>query len=284
MDIYWIQDKEKKGPLPEVEVLSLLESGLIPETVKAWHAGCEEWMLIRELPALKDFLFFTDKQVREEQESEASGSQEIPTNESDPDLEHEDATEEETAEAVLVIPYPYVRFLARMADALMHLTFYLALLRMFGMGFNPDLLPGSYEALLYICLPMILIESCWLSTLGTTPGKALLGVSVRDYMGMKLRPGQAFRRSLFVMVLGMGCFVPGLIMIALFFSWWWVRRFGFTPWDRRMGTTDVLNEPLSFRKLALVLVLIVLCLPMIYFLILPWIPDLEAYMEASSKM
>lgn len=31
MDIYWIQDHEKKGPLPEVEVISMLEAGLIPE-------------------------------------------------------------------------------------------------------------------------------------------------------------------------------------------------------------------------------------------------------------
>ena len=31
MDIYWIQDHERKGPLPEVEVISMLEAGLISE-------------------------------------------------------------------------------------------------------------------------------------------------------------------------------------------------------------------------------------------------------------
>lgn len=40
MDIYWIQDHERKGPLPEVEVISMLEAGLIPENARAWHAGC----------------------------------------------------------------------------------------------------------------------------------------------------------------------------------------------------------------------------------------------------
>ena len=52
MDIYWIQDHEKKGPLPEVEVISMLEAGLIPENARAWHAGCPEWVCIRDLPAL----------------------------------------------------------------------------------------------------------------------------------------------------------------------------------------------------------------------------------------
>lgn len=53
MDIYWIQDHEQKGPLPEVEVISMLEAGLIPENARAWHAGCPEWVCIRDLPALK---------------------------------------------------------------------------------------------------------------------------------------------------------------------------------------------------------------------------------------
>ena len=52
MDIYWIRDHEQKGPLPEVEVISMLEAGLIPENARAWHAGCPEWVCIRDLPAL----------------------------------------------------------------------------------------------------------------------------------------------------------------------------------------------------------------------------------------
>ena len=53
------------------------------------------------------------------------------------------------------------------------------------------------------------------------------------------------------MVLGLGCFAPSLMLLALFFSWWWVRRFGFTPWDRKLGTTDVLLPPRALRSSAL---------------------------------
>ena len=64
MDIYWIQDHEKKGPLPEVEVISMLEAGLIPETARAWHAGCDEWVQIRELPVMKEMFDRKDEEKR----------------------------------------------------------------------------------------------------------------------------------------------------------------------------------------------------------------------------
>ena len=182
MDIYWIQGHEQKGPLPEVEVISMLEAGLIPENARAWHAGCPEWVCIRDLPALKGAGAVSrgegERRNREEEGLENAGEEQAP-------------------------------------------ALYLSVLRVSGLAFNPGFLPGSYEALLYLCLPMVLVETAFLGTLGTTPGKAMLGVSVRDYRGRRLSFPMAFRRSLFVMVLGLGCFAPSLMLLALFFSWWW---------------------------------------------------------------
>lgn len=288
MDIYWIQDHEKKGPLPEVEVISMLEAGLIPENVRAWHAGCAEWVRIHDLPVLKEmFAIRKEKEERRKAEEEAPEGEAAELSVADPVEAGTVPEEAETAEdegVVLVVPYPYVRFLGRMADVLMHMTLYLAVLRILGVAFTPDFLPGSYEALLYLCLPMVLIEAAFVGTLGTTPGKAMLGVSVRDYQGNRLSFSTAFRRSLFVMVLGLGCFAPSLMALALFFSWWWVRRFGFTPWDRKLGTTDVLNESLTLRKVVMTLVLIILCLQIMYVLLIPWLPEIEASMAASGQM
>lgn len=283
MNIYWIQDHEKKGPLPEVEVISLLEAGLIPENARAWHAGCAEWMRIHDLPALKEML-----PAGKGDEERRHGGKEMPEDEAAVPVAADGLPEEEETAAEegapLVVPYPYVRFLGRMADVMIFMTLYLAVLRIGGLAFSPDFLPGSYEALLYLCLPMVLVETALLGTLGATPGKAMLGVSVRDYRGKRLSFSTAFRRSLFVMVLGLGCFAPSLMLLALFFSWWWVRRFGFTPWDRKLGTTDVLNAPLTLRKVVMTLVLIILCLQIMYVLLIPWLPEMEAYMAASGQM
>lgn len=285
MDIYWIQDHEKKGPLPEVEVISMLEAGLIPENARAWHAGCAEWVRIHDLPVLKEMFAIREEELRKpgkdvpENDAEISAAEPV-----DGESVTEEAEKKPEEDMVLVVPYPYVRFLGRMADVMMHMTLYLAVLRLLGLGFSPDFLPGSYEALLYLCLPLVLIEAAFVATLGTTPGKAMLGISVRDYLGRRLSFSTAFRRSLFVMVLGLGCFAPSLMLLALFFSWWWVRRFGFTPWDRKLGTTDVLNDSLTLRKVVMTLVLIILCLQIMYMLLIPWLPEMEEYISASGQM
>ena len=288
MDIYWIQDHERKGPLPEVEVISMLEAGLIPENARAWHAGCPEWVCIRDLPALKGAGAVSreegERRNGREERLENAGGEDVPALSADADCLPEEGGEAAEEGVPLVVPYAYVRFLGRMADVMMHMTLYLAVLRVSGAAFNPGFLPGSYEALLYLCLPMVLMETAFLGTLGTTPGKAMLGVSVRDYRGRRLFFPTAFRRSLFVMVLGLGCFAPSLMLLALFFSWWWVRRFGFTPWDRKLGTTDVLNGPLTPRKVVMTLALVILCLQLIYVLLIPWLPEMEAYAAASGQM
>ena len=288
MDIYWIQGHEQKGPLPEVEVISMLEAGLIPENARAWHAGCPEWVCIRDLPALKGAGAVSrgegERRNREEEGLENAGEEQSPALAADADCPQEEGGTASEEGAPLVVPYAYVRFLGRMADIMMHMTLYLSVLRVSGLAFNPGFLPGSYEALLYLCLPMVLVETAFLGTLGTTPGKAMLGVSVREYRGRRLFFPTAFRRSLFVMVLGLGCFAPSLMLLALFFSWWWVRRFGFTPWDRKLGTKDVLNSPLTPRKVVMTLALVILCLQLIYVLLIPWLPEMEAYAAASGQM
>ena len=154
MDIYWIQDHEQKGPLPEVEVISMLEAGLIPENARAWHAGCPEWVCIRDLPALKGAGAVSrgegERRNREEEGLENAGEEQAPALAADADCPPEEGGTASEEGAPLVVPYAYVRFLGRMADIMMHMTLYLSVLRVSGLAFNPGFLPGSYEALLYL--------------------------------------------------------------------------------------------------------------------------------------
>lgn len=47
---------------------------------------------------------------------------------------------------------------------------------------------------------------------------------------------------------------------------------------------DVLNGSLTLRKVVMTLVLIILCLQLIYVLLIPWLPEMEAYAAASGQM
>ncbi|QAA54247.1 hypothetical protein C1O51_01175 [Akkermansia muciniphila] len=94
MDIYWIQGHEQKGPLPEVEVISMLEAGLIPENARAWHAGCPEWVCIRDLPALKGAGAVSrgegERRNREEEGLENAGEEQAPALAADADCPQEE--------------------------------------------------------------------------------------------------------------------------------------------------------------------------------------------------
>ena len=137
MDIYWIQGHEQKGPLPEVEVISMLEAGLIPENARAWHAGCPEWVCIRDLPALKGAGAVSrgegERRNREEEGLENAGEEQAPALAADADCPQEEGGTASEEGAPLVVPYAYVRFLGRMADIMMHMTLYLSVLRVSGL-------------------------------------------------------------------------------------------------------------------------------------------------------
>lgn len=58
-------------------------------------------------------------------------------------------------------------------------------------------------------LPMLLLEPLMLSRWGTTPGKAVFGIRVRDGEGRKLPLKQAWERTVTVFARGMGFGIPG---------------------------------------------------------------------------
>ncbi len=60
--------------------------------------------------------------------------------------------------------------------------------------------------------------------------------------------------------------------------------FRFYSLGQELGTTDVLNGSLTLRKVVMTLVLIILCLQLIYVLLIPWLPEMEAYAAASGQM
>ena len=94
---------------------------------------------------------------------------------------------------------------------------------------------GSIVGLSVVFLVGGLLEAFLLSVWGATPGKALMGVSVRDDHGRKLSFVTAFKRWCLVLVFGRALDFPVFAFIASWVSFARFKRMGSTPWDDDLG-------------------------------------------------
>ncbi len=129
---------------------------------------------------------------------------------------------------------PFRRYFARMLDyALCNLVWIviLALLRV-----NPAA-DGAWEVVLNILgtavslLLMLLTEPVFLSKLGTTPGKALLGLRLTRSDGSRLGYHEAARRTANVIISGMGLDLPVVGIITNILAYRRCRNEWGQPWE-----------------------------------------------------
>lgn len=263
MDIYWIADKKKCGPATVPDVLSLVQMGeLTPET-RGWHAGCGQWMPLRELPALADFL-------QEKQEEEAL-----------PEVPGETGTPSPGVPegAVRVyLPSPAVRLLARLVDMALYLALVYGVIFVRQIPFEAMLLPSS--PLLWIAF--VALEAGLVSSLGTTPGKALLGIQVRRVNSGPMTLGCALSRASMVFVCGMGMMVSLLPLFMMGYSWWILRSRGISLWDARCATLPLMLKPASVARQILAVCVVFACFHLSSLCLQPWLPGMIEAVERES--
>ena len=85
--------------------------------------------------------------------------------------------------------------------------------------------------LVWQMLPWFAIEALLIHLWGTTPGKALLGVKVRQADGRPLAIGPSVWRALRVWTLGVGLGMPLMVILCQGLSFWVTRRVGRPLWD-----------------------------------------------------
>jgi hypothetical protein len=105
----------------------------------------------------------------------------------------------------------------------------------------------------FIPLPFVLyipIEAVCLMTWGTTLGKWLLKINIRQGRKLSLDPQVALRRSFNVWFRGIGMGISYISVICLFVSYYRLSTFGQTSWDREEYIT-VSCETLPSYRLAI---------------------------------
>ncbi len=156
---------------------------------------------------------------------------------------------------------PWVRCLARYFDILLF-SFVIETFLII----NPGVIDGINNRLLIMLVLFfwMIIESLLLSTLGTTPGKFLFKISVRDKNYNKLRLPIAFARSAGVFVAGLGIGFPPATLIMLIISRHDLKKNKITKWDSK-GKFEVLHGKIGgIRTLIAITIFTLLFILIIY--------------------
>jgi|LSQX01.1.fsa_nt_gb tetratricopeptide (TPR) repeat protein/uncharacterized RDD family membrane protein YckC len=125
---------------------------------------------------------------------------------------------------------PWPRFWARLLDYMLFIT---GVSYGYSIATGITTVPGNSLWLNLAAIALwVPVETVLLCSLGTTPGKWLLNISIRDEYGKKLVPVKAFKRSLLVWLCGTWAGIPVLSVIGLVNSYTRLRK-GITIWDSK---------------------------------------------------
>lgn len=279
MDIYWIENKQKHGPITVPDIIARIQMGeLNPETTMGWHKGCEKWVPLKELPALADFLNEMKDKSKAADPVSAEEQDEIGSMLGN----REDRVPHAPAPAVpgIVLSPPSIarRMLARFTDYALYATMTMGLLYLLKVPYNEFLLFSQPS----FWLPAILIETMLLSNNGTTPGKWLMGITVKSLMdGNPPSTRYALSRSFGVFILGMGCFIPLLSIIMMIIAANMARKGALTLWDNRARTIP-LAIPGKRPAVFLCIFIIFASIQIVSYCMTPWLPDMLAQLSEAS--
>ncbi len=154
-------------------------------------------------------------------------------------------------QGALSIARPWVRFFARHID----IYIFSLIVGMFIGIFQASLLASDIVISMFSLLLWILVEAALLSTWGTTFGKWLLRVSIKDNEGKKLTFSAALKRSFLVYFKGLGMGLPVVSLCTLITAHTELTRKGITTWDRD-NHFQIIHQKISvFRTIVAVLLL-----------------------------
>lgn len=285
MDIYWIENGKRKGPVTVPDIISLVQMGELTPDTKGWHAGCAGWMPLRELPALVDFLGHLEsrsKADKKEEPTPAEQAQPLPAGL--PPIRPTNIPQGETDATAprIVEVFPATasaRLMARLVDAALYAAAALGVAYTLGLEYNNYYTPGAPV----FWLPMVVLEALFLSRIGTTPGKWLMGIRIASLLGTpRINFGRALLRSALVFFLGTGLMMFPVGLVMMLFSYWSLRSRGICLWDARATTLPVQPAKSGAGRFAGAIITIYLALTAAGLFMQPWMHTMLDEIEKQS--
>ena len=259
MQFYLAKGTEKRGPFTRYQVNQFLASGEYGPNDLGWHDDLDGWKPLAEIPvtALMFDDLLADKEQAPELPSDASPPSRSPSVARTPLA----ALEEYGCRQAR----PFVRFYARSIDNSVFIVLCWILLG--GFEIPASAREEGVEQMMEALRPFLMInftivfawnfvEAWLLSTYGTTLGKYLLRIEVRDADGNRLRYLQALHRSLFVWVAGFGLGFAFLLQALHIIQFFQLTRTGLTTWDRILHL-KVTHRKIGDRRIAIAFAILI---------------------------
>ena len=197
MEQWWYAvGDERSGPIELTALHALFHQGVIDTRTLAWHSGMPEWQRIGDIAALADLV----------QPRQADAPP--------PLFPAPQAPASATESSAATLAGPWRRFLARSIDMLIIGIAWNILGRLTA-GQIPLIGTTSIIAGLLVTPVILLLEAVFFASMGWTPGKKLLGVSVRTLDGSHPTMAQTARRMVGLWWYGLGAGVPIVNLIAM---------------------------------------------------------------------
>jgi len=236
LQIYLLQDGEKRGPLTVFEVADEVRSGRATADTLGWYQGSDGWQRLEDLPAVSSI--FVEPPPRKSE------------------VEAEDLAQRR-AQLAPERMRSSVRLWARLVD----LFFLEWLLLTVGLGTGlmsvSDLLTNPHlEIQLLPAALLMLLEGLLIHSFGTTPGKWLLRVRISMDDGSLPTLKTSYRRALTVWWRGVGFWLVPLNIFMMALSQATLLSTGKTPWDHACGTRPS-YEKLDANRIILIVAIIV---------------------------
>lgn len=228
----YAEDDQSKGPIPEDELIQLIESGRLPRNTLVWTEGQADWQPASEIDGLLPV------------ELLPIAAEPLP---SPLRTKREPNDYEPTGEQIR----PWIRNWARGVDFMLFsfcVGIVIGLVNEAALDRINDTVFGVIMLLAYI-----VVEPLMLMSWGTTPGKFLLNVHLRNDDGSKLSYSQGIIRSLGVAAKGQGLGIPLISLVTLICSYNRLTNQGQTAWDESGNHTVSHREISGWRMLILIL-------------------------------
>jgi len=157
--------------------------------------------------------------------------------------------------------YPWRRYWARIFDITFIMPIYIFIIALFspGLSYGITRMDSFIGGILLLLFYLIFFEPMMLSSFGTTPGKALLGIKIRALSGKKISYTTGMKRGFLILLNGMGMGIPFITLFTMIIAYNKLKRNGITSWDEKCGI-NVIHDQLSIFRVILFITIFIFCL------------------------